>query len=250
MPLEYSSDINNKAPLLFIILKKISDSMKNLICVFFTITLLTACGNKNVSGASDSQQEIKSDTASKVISKLKLNPSDFIQRVNCIGNENLSFAVYVPKGYAPDRKMPSLFLFDPHSDGSLPLKLYRDLADEYGYILIGSNDSKNGNSRELTSQILNSILKSAYQLLPLDSERIYAGGFSGGARVASMLAFSSAKIQGLITCGAGFPKDVWKKTPPSFIIGIAVFMLSGSVTTTNSFFHLINQFFRKSCLPS
>ncbi len=201
--------------------KQKSNSMKNLICVLFTLIILAACGQKNVNSALETKQEIKSDSASKVISKLKLNPGDFIQRVNCISNENLSFAVYVPKGYSSDRKMPSLFLFDPHSDGSLPLKLYRDLADEYGYILIGSNDSKNGNSRELTSQILNSILKSAYQLLPLDSQRIYAGGFSGGARVASMLAFSSAKIQGLITCGAGFPQEIWTKMPPSFIIGIA-----------------------------
>ena len=195
--------------------------MKNLICVVFTLIFLTACGQKNVNGTTSTQQEIISDTTTKIVSKLKLNPGDLIQRINCIGNENLNFAVYIPKGYNADIKMPALFLFDPHADGLLPLKMYRDLADEYNYILIGSNDSKNGNSRDRTSEILNSILKSAYQLLPIDSERIYAGGFSGGARVASMLAFSSAKVQGLITCGAGFPQDVWMKIPPSCIVGIA-----------------------------
>ena len=62
--------------------------MKNLICVIFTLIFLTACGQKNVNGTTSTQQEIISDTTTKIVSKLKLNPGDLIQRINCIGNEN------------------------------------------------------------------------------------------------------------------------------------------------------------------
>ncbi len=187
--------------------------------LLFAFILFSACKPDQTKSNSDLNKNLNTDTITS--SKLKLNPGDFVPRVNCSGNENLSYALYIPQKINLAVKNPVLFLFDPHANGALPINKYRDLADKYGYILIGSNDSKNGASREFTSQVISSLLKSSFELLLIDDKRIYAGGFSGGGRVASMLAFSSAGCIGLVTCGAGFPKEVWTTTPPSCIIGIA-----------------------------
>jgi len=195
--------------------------MKNLFISFLVLIVISSCENKKKNTTNVGIQEVKPNTSIVTNSKITFNPGQFVAQINCSGNENFSFAVYTPISYNVDMKMPAFFLFDPHADGSFPLKIYRGLADKFGYILIASNNSKNGTSPEVTGQILNNIYKSALELLPIDNHRIYAAGFSGGARVASMMAFSSAGIQGLVTCGAGFPQDVWTSSPPSCIVGIA-----------------------------
>lgn len=49
------------------------------------------------------------------------------------------------------------------------------------------------------------MIRDAGERLNLDPRRLYAAGFSGGARVASGLALGGAGISGVILCGAGFP---------------------------------------------
>ena len=41
--------------------------------------------------------------------------------------------------------------------------------------------------------------------LPIDTSRIYVMGFSGGSRIASMIAMFRGNVKGVIGCGAGFP---------------------------------------------
>ena len=82
-----------------------------------------------------------------------------------------SYAWYIPqKGNG--KAMPVVFFFDPHGDGTLPLNKYKTLAEAYGFILIGSNHSKNGNDWPTTENIWNSLITDVRQRLKIDERRL------------------------------------------------------------------------------
>ncbi len=50
-------------------------------------------------------------------------------------------------------------------------------------------------------------MKDSWMRLSLDNNRLYTSGFSGGAKVASMVAITNIGIAGVAACGGGFPED-------------------------------------------
>jgi len=130
-----------------------------------------------------------------------------IDSVRCKTDPSQSYALYMPaKG--SKQAMPVIYFFDPHGAGSLPVKKYRALADAYGFILVGSNNSKNGNDWTTTENIWQHLSDDTRGRLKLDPRRIYTVGFSGGAKVASYIAIQHPGIAGVIAGGAGLPDGV------------------------------------------
>ena len=76
----------------------------------------------------------------------------------CQQDLNLHYSIYYPQQFNEKEKFPVLILFDPQGDSDFPLTMYASLADKYGFILMASADSKNGNSAEQTANIVQSIL--------------------------------------------------------------------------------------------
>jgi dienelactone hydrolase len=124
-----------------------------------------------------------------------------IQTVKCKADTSQSYMVYLPTLFQEKLKWPVLFMFDSHADGLLAVEKAKTAAETYGYILVGSNNSKNGATN--IEQILNVLYNDVTSRFPVDENRIYAAGFSGGGRVAQEFAISSGKIKGIITCSAG-----------------------------------------------
>lgn len=142
-----------------------------------------------------------------------------IENVECKDFAQQSYALYLPTNYDISKPLPIIYAFDSHGNGSLPLSLMKKTAEELGYILVGSNNSKNGLSSEELNSIIQSLLSDTKTKLAIDTSRIYTIGFSGGSRVASMVAQTTDQVKAVIGCSAGFdPSKV--KTPFSFI-GIA-----------------------------
>ena len=67
-----------------------------------------------------------------------------IDKVVCAGDQAQSYALYVPAGYSADREWPVLFAFDPGARGRVPVERFREAAERYGFIVAGSNNSRNG----------------------------------------------------------------------------------------------------------
>jgi pimeloyl-ACP methyl ester carboxylesterase len=97
-----------------------------------------------------------------------------------------------------------MIAFDPQGQGDLPLNLYKSLSEKYGFILLGSNDSKNGLHPQETNGIVKTLMDEVHTVYPVDTNRVYLLGFSGGARVAAMAAMYQVPVKGVIGCGAGF----------------------------------------------
>ena len=127
--------------------------------------------------------------------------------VRCKTDPAQLYALYVPEK-AKTGTAPLVYCFDPHGAGALPVRKYRALADAYGFILVGSYNSKNGNDWPMTENIWQHLSDDARSRVRFDDRRVYTMGFSGGAKVASYIAIQHPGIAGVIAGGAGLPDGV------------------------------------------
>ncbi len=120
-----------------------------------------------------------------------------------------SYALYLPSSFDPAKKFPIVYCFDPGARGSTAVEKYRAAAEKYGYIAVGSNNSRNGIDLRLLSNVLNNLWADTNQRFPIDTNRTLAAGLSGGARVASLFANScKGCIFGVIGSVAGPSPDI------------------------------------------
>jgi len=138
-------------------------------------------------------------------------PRDFpvgalIPKVVTIANPEQSYALYIPKSYSATQLSPIIYAFDPGANGGRPVELMKDSAERYGYIVAGSNNSRNG-SWKIEAEAAQAMLKDTEKRLSIDGRRVYFAGFSGGARVAARLAQICKCTAGVILNGAGFQPE-------------------------------------------
>ncbi len=139
-----------------------------------------------------------------------------------------TYALYLPSSYTPDKRWPVIFAFDPGASGRAPVELFAPAAESRGYIVVGSNNSQNGPYQPQIAAFV-AMLEDVERRFAVDPKRLYAAGFSGGARVAGLVGFvCSGCIRGVIACGAGLPeglneKQVGQLPPYFFAVGSADF---------------------------
>ena len=66
-----------------------------------------------------------------------------IEAVKCAADPSQSYALYLPSTYSPDRAWPVLMGFHPGARGRAIVEKYRAAAEQYGYVVAGSNNSRN-----------------------------------------------------------------------------------------------------------
>jgi dienelactone hydrolase len=150
-----------------------------------------------------------------------LAPGRIINDVKCAADPSQSYALYLPSNYSKDRSWPVIFAFSPMARGRGPLERLREAAEKYGYILAGSNNSRNGDwpDSQAAIRIMPTDVTARFSV---DRKRVYTAGMSGGARVAMQVALNSGgKIAGVIACSAGFPDAQPRKSVPFVIFATA-----------------------------
>ncbi|MEI6576306.1 MAG: hypothetical protein WCO63_09035 [Bacteroidota bacterium] len=143
-----------------------------------------------------------------------------MQKISCLSGD-CSFALYLPSQYDSTKKWPVIVAFDPSGKGSIPLKLCQEQAQKYGYILIGSNDSRNGLPFQTSLEIFKTLIQDVSSRLSIDPDRIQLFGFSGGARVAGAIAMTRSDIHAVIGCSARLPDLGAPITKPFEYLGVA-----------------------------
>jgi pimeloyl-ACP methyl ester carboxylesterase len=151
----------------------------------------------------------------------KLAPPGQIVDVTCAADSTQSYALYLPSTYATAKPWPIIYFFDPGGRGRRPVELYKDLAEKYGFVLAASNNSKNFGPEE--SKSVNAIWQDTHLRFPLDGHLTYVSGFSGGARVAGLMALTcqQCQIAGVIADGAGYPTN-WSESKDKLLYFFAV----------------------------
>lgn len=184
--------------------------------IFFCLTGLLSCSSPQP------KQETENPQQQSPVSQVHDEhfPVDsLIASVTCLTNPSQSFALYLPPNYDDTSKLPVIIFFDPHGSGSFPVKKYRLLAKEFGCILMGSNNSRNGVSFDETNQIANTLIQETRNRFHVHEKRITLAGFSGGAKVALAASENNNLVTEIIYAGAASP--IQHPAPSLSILGFA-----------------------------
>ncbi len=133
-----------------------------------------------------------------------------IDKVVCTADSRQSYALYLPSRYSPDRAWPILYCLEPLARGRLPVERFSEGAEQYGYVVAGSYNSRNGPIQP-AFEALQAMWRDTHETLSIDDRRAYLAGMSGGARDATAF-LSTRMFAGIIAEAAGFsgstvPKD-------------------------------------------
>jgi dienelactone hydrolase len=135
-------------------------------------------------------------------------PGRVIERVACKKDPDQSYALYLPSNYSSTRKWALLAAFDPGARGNIPVERFKEAAERYGYIVCGSNNSRNG-PLPPSAEAARAMLGDVAARFAIDEKRVYLTGFSGGARAATAIAvWLTGQVAGVIGCGAGFSEGI------------------------------------------
>ena len=137
-----------------------------------------------------------------------------VNSVPCAGDPSQSYALYLPSQYFADRRWPIIYAFDPFAHGRVPVELYKDAAEKYGYIVVGSNNAKNGPSAQ-EAAAAQAVWQDTHHRFAIDKDRVYTTGLSGGARFATSFALYcyTCAVAGVIAQGATYPAK--QSSPPA-----------------------------------
>lgn len=141
-----------------------------------------------------------------------------VETVATLKDSSQTYALYLPSNYTNARRWPVLYCFDPLARGAVPVKLFTDAAERFGWVVVGSNNSRNGP--------VNDSVKAAYAMfedtqarIAVDERRVYATGFSGGARQSILIDFLCRHcLAGVIAAGAGYPPERRPAAPVTFAL--------------------------------
>jgi len=162
--------------------------------------------------------------ASPLPAQNELPRGQVIERVTCVQDPKQTYALYLPSNYSETRHWPILYAFDPAARGKVPVERYREAAERFGWIVAGSNNSRNGNLQGSLDS-WNAIVADTTGRFGIDERRAYATGLSGGARVAILFAIQCHScVAGVIASAAGFPGG----TEPAATMHFAIFSTAGT----------------------
>ena len=178
-------------------MKRISVFVPAFFGGLFFLWLTTSCSNVK-------KKKTKKPVSRGVVFNFK--PGRFYDSVPCAAHPNETYALYLPRKFNGGKRFPVLFLFDAQARGSLPVKRYQPLADSFGFVLTASNTSKNGLSAQVRNRYIYHFMADVEKRFSPDPQRVYTGGFSGGARIAAGIGLSNTGVAGTIGCAAGFPQ--------------------------------------------
>lgn len=132
-----------------------------------------------------------------------------------------TFSLYLPSSFEMASTWPVLFVFDMKGRGKRSLSMFRAAAEEEGYILAASNNIRD--SIQISENILvtNRMINAVVSILPIQKNRVYAGGFSSGGRFSTLMPTFIKGIRGVVACGASVANtEVLNSRNPYHFIGV------------------------------
>jgi hypothetical protein len=150
-----------------------------------------------------------------------IQKGEIVDKVICQDKPEQSYALYLPPGYTPEKTWPILYTFDPGAKGRIPLEHFKEAAQKYGFIVVGSNNSRNGPWLPVMEASM-AVWTDTNQRFSIDKKRVYATGFSGGSKAAAVFSkFVHHPVEGIIGIGAGLPQQLKSaQVQPSAYFGI------------------------------
>ncbi len=115
-----------------------------------------------------------------------------------------SFAIYLPRDYASDKKWPIVFVFDPDGKGISVTRLFMPAAEEQGFLIAASNNISRKDSLVVNLEKATRLFNKVVSTFPIDEKAIYFAGLDEGALVASAMPAINTSVDGVLVVG-----DTW-----------------------------------------
>jgi tetratricopeptide (TPR) repeat protein len=131
---------------------------------------------------------------------------EVLERIATSKDPALTYALYIPTGYRPERRAPILYAFDSRGSAKELTDRLRAGAERYGWIVASPYGSSSGIAMEDNFKIMSGLWADTHARLAVDDRRVYAFGFSGLTRFACMLSLTAPEsLAGVIAASGGFP---------------------------------------------
>ena len=123
-----------------------------------------------------------------------------VENIAARADATQTYTLYLPTTYDVAKKHPLLLVFDPRGRGTKAAEIFRDAAEEYGWIVISSNQTRSDGSNEPNERALRALLPEV-RVYAIDPKRVYASGFSGTALLAWAVGIHTSALAGVIGVG-------------------------------------------------
>lgn len=158
-------------------------------------------------------QEIQSGRFEVTFTPAELLDQDTLESVAEIiaADEEITWEMYVPDAYDANKPAGLMVYISPTPRGRLP-RGWRTAIEDENLIWISANRS--GNNIHTAKRMLYAVLgpQIAAKNYVIDGGRVYLSGFSGGGKVASMVAIDFANLfKGAVYIGGA---EFWETDPP------------------------------------
>lgn len=138
------------------------------------------------------------------------------RNVIAVDDSEQSYALYLPSNYDSKKKWPVLIGFSPGANGESVVKHYREGAERFGWIVAGSNVSRNG-PNSVCEGAARAMWADLQKRFAVDENRVYATGMSGGGGFATWLAQSGiVDIKGVFVHARGLFSQIPKERSNTF----------------------------------
>jgi hypothetical protein len=136
------------------------------------------------------------------IEGIQAQPGIVSPRIACLETPDWSYHLYLPNAFHDGRKWPVWFVMSPGGGtGGDALTRYIGGAERLGCVLALSVESKNDFAD--SDIAMEAMADDVFKRLPVLDGLAFATGFSGGSRMAFLLAERDKRIAGVLACGSG-----------------------------------------------
>lgn len=112
-----------------------------------------------------------------------------------------TYSIYLPTKFSTQQTWPIIFVFDSNGRGSRATRLFRQAAEDQGYIIAASNNIDEKESLLNNVKIATRLMNTVFNYFPVDKNLVYTSGFAEGARVASVMPTVFPVVNGVIAIG-------------------------------------------------
>ena len=133
-----------------------------------------------------------------------------------------TYSIYLPTAFTPEKTWPVLFVFDTNGRGSRATQLFRQAAEEQGYIIAASNNIKEKETLLNNVKVGTRLMNTVFNYFPIDNNMVFTSGLAEGARVASVLPTVFPVVKGVLAIGDAWVNDDYiNKEAKFFFLGMA-----------------------------
>jgi predicted esterase len=130
-----------------------------------------------------------------------------VEGQHCRSDAAETYTFYLPKEYTPARTWPILLVMDPRGRSVVGAERFVGAAEELGWVLVSSNDTRSDAPAEPNVRALQALWSEMQTRFAVDDRRIYLAGFSGTGILALEVARTSGRVAGVIASSARWEEE-------------------------------------------